>query len=191
MGVDIYAESGVVVTAKQLSAIIIEENRERAARLLLRHTALLLQALKNHKIHGTSGDQDLAEHLRKTRQRAVRMLTFVFQSLEITSSVEALRSMLQSMTQVEDNSSTCPEFAYVLDVWALLLRELHPEAPVPRATVFIDSPRHQGCDLPQGEVLFVFEESDCFETVKSKAGIALDKVLGDKTRVATWARYSY
>jgi len=183
MGVDIYSNSGVVVTAEQLTAIVCEENREHICRLLLRHTATLLKSLKSN-----SEFAQLNESNRQSQQRQASLLTQAFQSLNIASSVEEIRAMLKGMTQSEVVKECKAKQLEALGIWSLLINELHPNAPSPEDTVFIGSPRYQGWDLPRGEVLFVFRY--CFEQVKTQDGRALDEMLGEKTSLATWTTYS-
>ena len=176
MGVDIYSRSGIVLTSEQLAQIINDGNRELACRTVIRFTANLLQS-------GITEDDERA---------MIKFLVARFRSLRTTTSLEALQQMLQEMAhKIPDGfDSGVINSEESVAVWGELIGQLYPNAPKPEGTVFIHSPRYQGQDLPEGEVLFVFSEDDCFERVKTASGEALDSMLGDETKLSTWTIYS-
>lgn len=187
MGVDILAHTGVVVTAKSLARVIKEGNRELACRTILRYTATQLQDLKSDVDYNFLEDFE-----RRDRQDSVAMLTDVFRSLSIDTPLEVFYAMLESMaTAVVDGGSTLVKREHeAIRLWSVLLSTLFPGTPEPEGTEFIDSPRYQGWELPQGEVLYVFSEEACFQRVKTEAGRLLDRMLGEKTELVTWTSYS-
>lgn len=187
MGVDISAHTGVVVTAKALAGVIKEEHREQACRTILRYTATQLQDLKSD-----ADSTFLEEFERRDRQDSVAMLTDAFGSLSAHTPLETLHAMLESMaTPVTDGGSTwIKREREAIRLWSVLLSALYPGSPEPESAEFIDSPRYQGWELPQGEILYVFSEEACFQRVKTEAGRLLDRMLGEKTDLVTWTSYS-
>jgi len=187
MGVDISACSGVVVTVDQMTAIVREDNREQTCRALLRHTATLLKSLKDEI---ETEEYDEWDHRSKQQQAA--LLTTVCRDLSIEFSVDDIRLMLKNLTtaEVDGYSSYVRNSEEAIEIWGMLINELHPNAPVPESTEYINSPRYQGWDLPQGEVLFVFSEDECFERVKTQAGAVLDEMLEETTELSRWTDYS-
>lgn len=187
MGVDISSHSGVVLTAKQLAQIVNDGNRELACRTVIRFTATLMQSVS------TEDDKTESDNDETIWKRAmIKFLVARFRSLSSTTSLEALQQMLQEMAQGIANGfdSYVRNSEESMKVWGELIGQLYPNAPKPEGTAFIDSPRYQGWDLPQGEVLFVFSEDDCFERVKTASGKALDSMLGKETELSTWTSYS-
>jgi hypothetical protein len=187
MGVDISSHSGVVLTAEQLARIVNEGNRELACRTLIRFAATLLRSITKEDDETESDD-----HETKQKRTMINFLVARFRSLSTTTSLEALQQMLQEMAQgVADGfDSYVTNSDEAMVVWGELISVLHPNAPKPGDTEYIDSPRYQGWDLPQGKVLFVFSEDDCFERVKTGAGRALDEMIGETTELSWWTTYS-
>jgi len=185
MGVDISSESGVVVTVDRLVEIVRESNRERACRALLRCTAITLQTLK---VDYSNEELDRNDPLFKK----AALLAQVFGELSVDSDVESIRTMLKNLARGVDAGfdSYVENSDEAIAIWSELINDLYPDAPKPVSTAFIDSPRYQGWDVPQGEVLFVFTEDECFERVKTEAGKELDAMIGESTELSTWTDYS-
>lgn len=183
MGNEMQPCSGVVVTFDQMAAIISEDNREHACRALLRHTAMLLQSLKDD----LQADE-FEDYERRKIQREAGLLTTFCKNLSVGSSVDEIRSMLKNLTTVyEDNSSGIIYSEQAINIWGILIKELYPEAPAPTYRDFFSSDPYPFLALEQEEFLFVFSEDECFERTKTEAGLALDKMLEETTELLRWA----
>lgn len=187
MGVDISSSSGVAVAATTLANIVTEENKELACRTLIRYATTMLHTLKEDMSDGALDEWD-----RRSKQSMARFLLSAFKSLSFESTVEDVQQMLVKMAPGREDGfdSHAENSEEALEVWGELIGGLFPEAPKPESTLFIGSPRYQGWDLPQGEALFVFEENECFERVKTEAGKELDSMLGETTELNSWTNYS-
>lgn len=185
MGVDIYSRSGVVVTVDHLVEIIRNDNRQQACQALLRHTAMLLHSLRKD---GRNND-DVTHH---AKRKQAALLVKAFKDLTVHTSVKDIRSMLKSLTRHKGRKleSYVVNSEEAIEIWGALISELFPNSPIPESTEYISAPRHQGYDLPQGEILFVFPEGKCFERVKTTAGKALDAMLNKETILSTWTEFS-
>jgi hypothetical protein len=190
MGVDINSHTGVVVRATDLvAAVVTPDNRKQAAQLLLQLTARTLAEL-NEVFERKLQDDRQHNYAYQQNQNLAAMLVEVFDQLSVDSTVEDIRVMLGSMTKaVEDGFNSGDDPSEAVSVWKYLFEGLFPEAPSPKSTEFIRAPRYQGWDLPQGEVLFVFPEEECFKRIKTEKGDALDQILGIETHLSTWTSY--
>ena len=189
MGVDINSYSGVVVKATDLVATVVTpDNRKQAVQLLLQLTARTLAEL-NQVFEAELQDDNQHQYAYQENQNLAAMLVEVFDQLSVDSTVEDIRVMLASMTKgVEDGvDSYVDRSDEAISVWECLFQCLFPEAPSPERIKFIGAGSVGGWQLPQGEVLFVFPENECFERIKTEKGKALDHILGVETGVTTWA----
>jgi hypothetical protein len=188
MGVDVYSHSGVAIPLKRLTKIITEENRVFAIRAILRYTTFLL-----HSLRIKNELKNFSEWEIQTRKSNASVLLSHFRSLSNRSTVQDIRQLLEDLTPQPDveGCSIVRNLPVALAVWAELISELHPTAPKPINVDFVENPRHQGGALPPGEVVFIFSEADCFERIKTKAGRALDLMVGYRTEVSTWTDYSF
>ena len=187
MGVDISSYSGVAVSVNQMVNIVTEANKELACRTLLRYTVTLFQSLKDDM-----EAEELDEWERKVKQQKAATMVSKFAALTIDSTVDEIRIMLKQMAPgvKEALHSYVENSELAVEIWGELIEVLHQNAPAPEDAVFIGSPRYQGWDLPQNEVLLIFSENDCFESVKAQAGEALDEMIGEITSLSSWTIYS-
>lgn len=187
MGIAVDVLSGVVVTARQMEAIVRDDNCSEACRLLLLHIATVFRSLLRAAESESHGQVDVA-HLTNEAQ----VLATCFEQLNRHSSVEEVRSMLTSVAGVieDGHDSEVTNYEIAIELWGLLIERLFPKSPKPGDAIVIGSPEYEGYELPIGKVLYVFDEDECFERVKTQAGIALDKMIGDSTTLSTWTSFS-
>jgi hypothetical protein len=189
MGIDIFSNTGVLVTVEQLSRIVHEGNRSVVCRFLLNRTAELLKDIRINKKYSRHASWEL-EGFRSQAAVLVR----AFEHLSINSDLESVRTMLRDMSQATESSDGdyfVREDEIVVAIWAMIIEELYPDVPRPTRLVVVSSPRSQDLDLPRGQVLLVFSEEECYERVKTEAGERLDAMLGEETELTSWTIYSY
>ena len=130
MGVDVYSHSGVVVTESQMAMIVRDENCEQVCREVLRYTAIIFQKLRQD-----TEDTELGDSERSRLEEQAKLLSRCFKSLTAKSSVSDVRTMLLSLTKgVADGYDSYVENAdLAIEVWGMLIEQLHPEADPVRA----------------------------------------------------------
>ena len=187
MGVDIYANRGIVVPESEMLGLITEENVPRVRSAIIGCVESLCETLTDLRKRA-----DLEEWELDSRRTQALFFAERLSQLDDNSDAEQVREMLESLTAaVEDGFNSHVENGeHSVVLWTAILDTVFPALPHPESTVLIDSPRYQGHDLPVGEILYVFPENDCVAYAKTKKGAALDAAMGRSLPVSTWTIYS-
>ena len=187
MGVDIYANRGIVVSESELLDLITEETLPRVRQAIMGCVESLCET-----ITAPHQSAELQEWELDARRTQALFFAERLSELDDNSDADQVKEMLESLTSgVEDGFDSYVENGeHAVVLWTAILGSAFPALPHPESTLMIGSPRYQGQDLPVGEILYVFPESECVNYAKTRKGAALDAALGRPVPVLTWTIHS-
>lgn len=172
MGMDVYAEAGVIASTEDLCGLIRRKD---------------LKAIK--KLAALLAEDDVFADWERGRNQ--------LQTIAAADTVDAVTEQLAAMVVVHGEPSKYGSDECYLEgeyellfLWQQILSTTRPNLPPLDSVQMFDSGRLNGWDVPHGVACFIFSPNDCFVSQLTEQGAALKKAIGhcEKTE---WTRMSY
>ena len=169
MGMDIYADSGVIASLGDVIGMIRKKDLKGVKQAIY-------NTLDSHK------------DWKKGKE--------VLKPIEHKTSFDDVISALAKLGGVHGepskygNDDCYVEDSYeVTALWNEIIEQTRPVLPELKVITVFDSGRVNGWDVPLGEVCFIFDASECFEEKMTSQGTQLRKAIGHCTKTE-WTEMS-
>ena len=152
MGMDIYAESGVIATISDMVRIIRKKD--------LRKVINAIEDLTQDENFDTEVSVSKNSTLEEVREALIDC-----------ENIKGEPSKYGGDCHIENGYE-------LLELWNRIIEVARPELPSLMDVRIFDSGRVNGWDVPHGESCYIFDQDECFETKLSDTGKSLKRAIG-------------